>query len=40
MLGVKREASLSPAKIEENARELGMEYPEEFRVIDKKEVGK
>lgn len=40
MAGVKLEASMSKTKIEEKARELGMKYPDEFKVFDKKDVGK
>ncbi|WP_073004426.1 hypothetical protein [Clostridium amylolyticum] len=40
MAGVKLEASVSNTKIEEKARNLGMKYPDEFKVFDKKDVGK
>lgn len=40
MFGYKRELSMSKEKIEEKAKSYGMDYPEEFKVINKKDVGK
>jgi hypothetical protein len=36
MMGVKYNNTLSAAQIEERARKLGMEYPVDFKVINKK----
>ncbi|WP_187117378.1 MULTISPECIES: hypothetical protein [Clostridium] len=38
MFGYKFERSISREKIEEKARTFGMDYPEEFKVINKKDV--
>lgn len=38
MVGYNFDKSMSREKIEEKARVFGMDYPEEFKVINKKEV--
>lgn len=38
MFSYKYESSLSREKIEEKARAYGMDYPNEFKVINKKDV--
>lgn len=40
MFGYKMELSLSKEAIEKKAKSYGMDYPEEFKVINKKDVGK
>lgn len=40
MTGVKIDKTMTAAQIEEKARGLGMEYPGEHKVINKKDVGK
>lgn len=40
MFGYKMEVSLSKEAIERKAKSYGMDYPEEFKVINKKDVGK
>lgn len=40
MSGVKFSASMSDAQIEEKARSMGMDYPDNYKVIQGKEVGK
>ncbi len=40
MAGYKVELSMSRDKIEEKAKAYGMDYPQEFKVINKKDVGK
>ncbi|GLC32370.1 hypothetical protein [Clostridium omnivorum] len=40
MIGVKINYQMSNAEIEKRARGLGMDYPTEFKVIEKKDVNK
>lgn len=40
MAGVKFNAKMTAVQIEEKARDMGMDYPDNFKVIYDKEVGK
>jgi hypothetical protein len=40
MSGVKYNVKMTAAQIEEKARAMGMDYPDNFKVIYDKEVGK